>query len=378
MLKLDPRQAPFSLAEARAIVSDLFTPNPLLFWADFLLSWTVGVVCFSLVARVESGSPTQVALFIVSSLAIYRASLFIHEIVHLRQGTFRAFRFAWNLLAGIPFLVPSFLYYTHLDHHRRTHYGTKQDGEYLPLGTQSPIAILLYLLQPFFIPLLAILRFTLLTPLTWISPPLRRWVSRHASSMVMDPMYVRPMPTPAVLKIWRLQEFGCWLFCLAIAVLLVRGLSADVPPEAFERPLRNGVLPLSFLVQAYLTGFFIALVNNIRTLGAHRFLNDGRELTFLEQLLDSVNFPRPSLVHLASMPVGLRFHALHHLFPSLPYHNLGRAHRRLMRELPADSPYRLTECDRLGTALRQLWNEAQHASRKRQVLSRPSQTAGAT
>jgi fatty acid desaturase len=54
-------------------------------------------------------------------------------------------------------------------------------------------------------------------------------------------------------------------------------------------------------------------------------------------------------------PVGLRYHALHHLFPSLPYHNLGKAHRRLMRELPADSPYRQTESPHLWASLRLLW-----------------------
>ena len=38
-------------------------------------------------------------------------------------------------------------------------------------------------------------------------------------------------------------------------------------------------------------------------------------------------------------PVGLRFHALHHWIPSLPYHNLGRAHRLLLTTLATDAPY---------------------------------------
>ena len=41
-------------------------------------------------------------------------------------------------------------------------------------------------------------------------------------------------------------------------------------------------------------------------------------------------------------PVGLRYHALHHWIPSLPYHNLGRAHRLLVATLRSDAPYRAT------------------------------------
>ena len=38
-------------------------------------------------------------------------------------------------------------------------------------------------------------------------------------------------------------------------------------------------------------------------------------------------------------PVGLRYHALLHLMPSMPYHSLGKAHARLCDHLGADSTY---------------------------------------
>ena len=66
-------------------------------------------------------------------------------------------------------------------------------------------------------------------------------------------------------------------------------------------------------------------------------------MEFLDQLLDSVNYPHNAWITELWGPVGTRFHALHHLFPSLPYHALPQAHRRLMKSLPANSPYRLTE-----------------------------------
>src|SRR5580693_3295050 len=108
--------ASFSLSEARHIVRDLFTPNPWIFWADFLLSLVVGDICFGLVRKLP----------------------------------------AWSLAQAGVVVVSGFMYYTHLDHHRRKHYGTKQDGEYIPLSHQSPWAIIFYLSQSFVIPGLAV------------------------------------------------------------------------------------------------------------------------------------------------------------------------------------------------------------------------------
>jgi fatty acid desaturase len=57
-------------------------------------------------------------------------------------------------------------------------------------------------------------------------------------------------------------------------------------------------------------------------------------------------------------PVGLRYHALHHHLPSLPYHSLGAVHRALVAELPPDAPYRQTERDSVLEPVQKLWNEA--------------------
>jgi fatty acid desaturase len=363
------RSTSFSMAEARYIVRDLFAPNPLVYWVDFLISWSVAIACFSFVRQFPLFSWQQILLFLVSSILIYRSALFIHEIVHLRTGTFKTFRFVWNMLFGIPFMVPSFLYYTHLDHHRRAHFGTERDGEYISLGRQSPWAILWYLCQPIFVPALALIRFLVLTPLTWVDGPVRRLVYARASSMVMDPSYVRPMPTREMLRVWRFQELMVFLFWATVVTFTVRGLVLDPPAEAYQQPFTNAVLPLGLFIQLYMTAVFIALLNNIRTLGAHRFINDGRELTFVEQLLDSVNYPRRPILTEMWAPVGLRYHALHHLFPSLPYHNLDAAHKRLMAELPADSPYRQTNSDSLWQSLVRLWRASCAAARERRALA---------
>ena len=58
-----------------------------------------------------------------------------------------------------------------------------------------------------------------------------------------------------------------------------------------------------------------------------------------QQYLDSVNVPPPGFLPALWAPVGSRYHALHHLLPGVPYHNLGKVHRRLCRELAPDSAY---------------------------------------
>ncbi len=347
--------AEFSLSEARRIVGEFFKPNPWLYWPDFLLSMGFGIFFFTvvhypemIVANLAWHWPVRIVGFLVSSLLYYRAVLFIHELVHIRAGEFTLFRLAWNLFCGIPFLVPTFVYYTHLDHHRRKHYGTEADGEYLPLASQSIWHILFYFSQVLVIPLVGVLRFGLLTPLTWVSPKLRDLIHRRASSMVMDPAYIRPLPTPRVLRIIRLQEVLCFLWIAFIAFRMTASFGL----------LFNEPLPMTFLLQAYLTGLFIISVNAFRTLGAHRWTGDGSEMTFIEQLLDSVNYPNHPLIGALWAPVGLRFHALHHIFPTMPYHALATAHKRLVAKLPADSPYHVCSAKSLPDEIRTLWRRA--------------------
>jgi fatty acid desaturase len=349
----------FSLAEARSIVKDLFTPRPVIYWFDFLASAIGGMICFSLVRRrLEPFSIEQGIAFIICCLLFYRAVLFTHEMTHLRSGSFRVFRIVWNLLCGIPFLMPSFTYYTHVEHHMRKYFGTDHDGEYLPLGTQSPWHIAVYLCQPFWMPIAAVLRFGLVTPLTWISPKFRDWALRHASSMVMDPTYIRPLPTRETLRIFRLQDVLCFLWIVGVATAMT-----------------IGAVPFGFLPTAYAVSVVILFINAVRTLGAHRYTNDHGQMTFVEQMLDSVNYPNRPFLSALWAPVGLRFHALHHLFPSMPYHNLAKAHQRLMEQLPADSPYRQTVSPSLFAALRELYRNAR-ASAAHSRAYRPVSGAG--
>jgi len=338
------REGDFSLREARGLIADLFEPRLAIYWTDFLLSISVGGGAFLVLRRAPLNLAGWLAVYAVAVLAVYRAAMFSHEVVHLRGDRFTAFRAAWNLLCGIPFLIPSFLYQTHTLHHVRKHYGTKDDGEYLPLANGPARNILLYLCQPFVVPVIAIFRFLVLAPLTWISPRTRNWVYQHASAMVIDPTFVRPLPRRGELRIWRWQEVGCFLMIIGTIAAVATGLRSFM-----------------MVVDMYLISVGVLLLNSLRTLGAHRYQHRGEEVSFVEQLVDSLNYPNHPVTGALWAPVGLRFHALHHMFPSLPYHNLVKAHARLMAGLPSDSPYRRTVCESLPTALLTLWRRARRS-----------------
>lgn len=374
----------FSMREARDLIGELLRPKPWIYWTDFLLSIGIGNICFGLTRTFVDNyglfSWQAILAFTIQCLAFYRATTFIHELTHLPRDGFRGFRFAWNLLCGVPFLMPSFVYHTHADHHRRKHYGTKLDGEYLPLGNRHPIFILGYLAESFILGPLAVFRWLVLTPLTWLHPRLREVIHARFSSMVINPLYVRPLPSNDQLWLIRLQEVGCFLVCLVLASGFYFGPQLQAGGMAPKYDAWWLAPPIPFLIHIYVSSVVILLLNSLRTVASHRWYNEWNkpepEMTFTEQLLDSVNFPnRPWFTELWG-PIGMRFHALHHLFPSMPYHAMPAAHRALMKGLPADSPYRRTNERSLFSALVHLWKRAAASNRSAAVV--PSQQPAAS
>lgn len=335
-------QANFPLYEARALVRDLMTPNPKIYWADFLFHIVLGWAAFATALQVSWLSGVQMLSYCVAVLAFYRAAIFIHELVHLERGTFRLFRLVWNLTCGIPFMIPSFTYDgVHYDHHNPGIYGTSKDGEYLPFATQRPSGLVGYVLLSLVLPLLLVTRFLLLTPVSYLIPPLRKIIWERASSMTINPTYIRQPDAVRNDRYWQIQELATFLFAATIAGSIVLGkLSCQV------------------LLLWYAITIAIFILNSLRTLVAHAYRHEGDDsLTLVGQYLDSVNIPGNFLTALWA-PVGLRYHATHHLFMSLPYHNLGEAHRRLMQQLSQKELIMQTNRNGLWHALRQIWREA--------------------
>jgi fatty acid desaturase len=224
-------------------------------------------------------------------------------------------------------MFPEFLYEDHKAHHVNHSYGTAEDGEYLPFGRRPVKLILFYVLQVFLVPVMGIFRFVILAPLSWCIPSIRTWVlHRTTNAVTIDLKFNLTIPKdPAHLRLWKLQEVACFVYGVSVFTLI--GV---------------GVLPWTILLRIYFLFLFSSSLNYARTLGAHRYLSHGGAATYLEQLLDSYTIPGNPLLTEIWAPLGMRYHALHHLVPSMPYHNMGKAHRRLIRELPSDSPYRET------------------------------------
>ncbi len=115
-----------------------------------------------------------------------------------------------------------------------------------------------------------------------------------------------------------------------------------------------GFTPWHRIPQLYCLALVPLGLHYFRSLTAHNYLSDGKKQTFHDQIMDSIDITGVPILTELLYPIGLRYHALHHLFPSMPYHNLATAHRRLMAELPADSPYRQVVYPTVWSVLREL------------------------
>jgi fatty acid desaturase len=304
-----------------SLVADLHNPRPAVFWADLTVSALVGWGAFAIAVTAPWLSSVSLAACLVSALALYRGVCFTHELAHLRRRVLPGFETAWNVLFGVPLLLPSFTYLgVHQSHHSLSTYGTKDDPEYLPFADSRRLMLIFGVQSSVVLPVLLVVRFLMLAPLGLVIPRFHRVLETHASSFAMNPQYRRTVAPDmaAKMKKWELGMLAFWGGALALTYA--------------------GAIPMHVFVVWFGVLIFISFLNTARVLGSHEYETDGSARSRQAQLRDSIDTPGGPWTELWA-PVGLRYHALHHYYPGIPYHNLGTAYQRIVKTLPAQSFY---------------------------------------
>jgi fatty acid desaturase len=326
----------------RELVRDLHRVRPAVFWADLAITGVVGWGAFAAAVALQPFSPGMLGCAAIAVFALYRSLCFLHEITHQNQRTLPGFETTWNLLAGYPLLMPSFVYVgVHQSHHRLSTYGTSQDPEYLPFARNSRMT-LVFALEGFFIPAVLAARFLLLTPIGFMWPRFQRWLVERLSSLTMNVQYRREATPELVGKVRRHSAaiFVLWALLLELAAY--------------------GLLPWRLFAIWFAVVGLASFVNTLRTLGAHAYESSGEPLDRVGQLIDSIDTPGRWWTELWA-PVGLRYHALHHYFPGIAYHNLPEAYRRMIAAVSTGPHYGRMSSPSLQRSLRMLYRKGLRA-----------------
>lgn len=309
---------------------DFFEVHPRKYWMDLVLCAIMAYVSAIIFLSAPLFSWVQIVAFPFAVFWLYRSNSMVHEVSHLNRTQLSSFKIGWNLIIGIPTLFPStFFTCHHRAHHSGRYYGTPQDPEYIVNvfrpGSLASTIFYFFLIVSY--PAFVVLRF-LFAPISYLNPKWREFTLTRLSSFTLNWRYERNI-SRLDRRAFNIVEILCCLRTWAIPMGAILG---------FTHWTR---MPLM-----YLLAVSILFLNQMRFFADHHFESHGKKMSMSDHVMDSCNYSKSDFLTWLFFPFTIRFHALHHLFPTIPYHNLAAAHKYLTENLPADSKYH--DLDRPG------------------------------
>ncbi|MGI5025945.1 fatty acid desaturase [Halobacteriovorax sp. GFR8] len=303
----------------KEILKNHHTLNKGRVWFDLLLNALIGwsaffYTCFDF----------NIFTFLIAIFFIYRGTILVHEVSHIAKKI-KGYRTAFNILFGWPNAYPVYLGDAHLFHHGKKTYGTKRDPEYKYISEFSFLTLSRPLMASVALPIVQVIRFGVL-PLVYplLSREQKVWIYQNMSTLAFSMDYKRPIRNEEkeVARMVR-NDLMCVLYKVIVGALIF-----------------NEILPMRTIWIWFAIVVISSTLNMYRALFNHLYTNEKLEpMSWEEHLLDTVTI-ESGLSSFFIFVNGLNYHAIHHLFPELPYTNLAAAHRELMKKLPPDHIYK--------------------------------------
>lgn len=342
----DALQFKDDLQRMKEIIKSDFAFSQSIFFSDLILSATLGWVALVLaITLLSPQSPLFWTCLIGGALAHYRALSFIHEVAHNKEKIPHIQKI-YNFLVGFWYGTPAYTHFPHNDHHSSTTFGSIHDPEYVEWSQKSPLSILRPFIFCLAAPLVITVRFCLLPLASFLfTENFKKNLFQKFSTFAMQANYERDLKLNEYQMSQKEDLWSSVFFIVRLAVSVT-------------------ILPYFLVYQLLMLGL-MSFLNSYRAMVAHRYQvsrhrteNDTNIDSYREQALDSITVEGGLLTEFWA-PVGLRYHSLHHLFPTLPYYALGKAHRKLKKSLGPNHFYHQTVEPSFSIALIKLYNSCQ-------------------
>jgi fatty acid desaturase len=159
------------IKRAATLGRELGAYKPVIYWADTLASAVVGWGALAaLILLPGLAVAAQAVIAVAAVLGLYRLGSFIHEISHMKDDNVPGYRLAWNLIAGVPLMIPSFMYEgVHTLHHAKNRYGTARDPEYMALALKPKLSLPLFVAVAALGPIGLLIRWAILAPVSLVT-----------------------------------------------------------------------------------------------------------------------------------------------------------------------------------------------------------------